>query len=87
LKTLKELRGLQGRLAYIQRLIANLSDRFPPFTRLMKKRVSFVWDEACQMTFEDIKEYLTKLLVLVAPASRKSFMLYVRSMNHSLSAF
>jgi len=29
---LKELRGLQGRLAYIQRFIANLSGRCQPFT-------------------------------------------------------
>jgi len=38
-KTLKELRGLQGRLAYIRRFIANLSGRCQPFTRLMKKGV------------------------------------------------
>jgi len=50
----------------------------------MKKGVSFVWDEACQKAFEDIKEYLTKPLVLVAPFSEKLFLLYVRVMNHSL---
>jgi len=47
-KNLKELRGLQGRLVYIQRFIANLSGRCQPFTRLMKKGVSFVWDKACK---------------------------------------
>jgi len=26
----------------------------------MKKGVSFVWDDACQNTIEDIKIYLTK---------------------------
>jgi len=40
LKNLKELRGLQGRLAYIRRFITNLSSRYQPFTRLMKKGVS-----------------------------------------------
>ena len=34
-KNLKELRGLQGRLAYIRRFIANLSGRCQPFTRLL----------------------------------------------------
>jgi len=33
-KTLKELRGLQGRLAYISRFIANFSGRCQSFTRL-----------------------------------------------------
>ena len=54
-KNLKELRGLQGRLAYIRRFIANLSGRCQPFTQLMKKGVSFVWDKACQEAFKDIK--------------------------------
>ena len=41
-KNLKELRGLQGRLAYIRRFIANLLGRCQPFTRLMKKGVSWL---------------------------------------------
>jgi len=41
-KTLKELRDLRGRLAYIRRFVANLSGRCQLFTRLMKKSVSFV---------------------------------------------
>jgi len=47
-RSLKELRGLQGCLAYIRRFIANLSGRCQPFSKLMKKGVSFVWDEDCQ---------------------------------------
>ena len=85
-RNLKEFRGLQGRLAYIRRFIANLSGRCQPFTRLMKKDASFVWDQACQETYEDIKRYLTKPPVLVAPTSRKSFLLYVKAMDHSLGA-
>jgi len=41
-KNLKELSSLQGRLAYIRRFIAKLSGRCQPFTRLMKKGVSFI---------------------------------------------
>jgi len=52
----------------------------------MKKGISFVWNEACQKTFEDIKEYITKPPVLVALISGKPFMLYVRAIDHSLGA-
>jgi len=52
----------------------------------MKKDVSFIWDEACQKAFEDIKEYLTKPPVLIAPVSRTPFFFYVRAMDHSLGA-
>ncbi|CAL2229065.1 unnamed protein product [Prunus armeniaca] len=38
---LKELQGLQGRLAYVQRFISNLSGRCQPFSRLMKRDVPF----------------------------------------------
>jgi len=57
-KKLKELRGLQGRLAYIRRFITNLSGRCQPFTRLMKKGVSFVWDKACQEALRISKDTL-----------------------------
>ena len=52
----------------------------------MKKGVSFVWDDACQKAFEDIKAYLTKPLVLASPVAGKPFLLYVRAMDHSLGA-
>jgi len=52
-----------------------------------EKSVSFAWDEACQKAFEDIKEYLTKPAVLVAPVLEKSFLLYVLAMDHSLGTF
>ena len=84
LKNLKELRGLQGLLAYIRRFISNLSGPYQPFTKLMKKGISFVWDNACQEVFEEIKKYLTHPPILVASVSGKSFLLYVRTMDHSL---
>src|SRR3954464_7137001 len=85
-RSLRELRGLQGRLAYIRRFIANLSGKCQPFSKLMKKGVSFVWDQQCQEAFDEIKQYLTSPPVLVAPVAGKPFLLYVRSMDHSLGA-
>ena len=85
-RNLREFRGLQGRLAYIRRFIANMSGRCQPFTKLMKKGVSFIWDAACQQAFEEIKEYLTQPPVLVAPVSGKPFLIYVTAMDHSLGA-
>jgi len=59
-RNLRELRGLQGRLTYIQRFILNLSGRCQPFTKSMKNGVSFIWDDACQQAFKKIKRYLTR---------------------------
>jgi len=52
----------------------------------MKKGVSFIWDDACQQVFEEIKQYLTHLPVLIALVSEKPFQIYVRAMDHSLGA-
>jgi len=85
-RNLKKLISLQGRLAYIRRFISNLSGRYQPFTKLMKKGVSFIWDNTFQEAFEEIKEYLTHPPVLVALISRKPLLLYVRAIDHSLRA-
>ena len=53
----------------------------------MKKGVSFIWDEACQQAFEEIKRYLTQPPILIAPVSGKPFLIYVRAMDHSLGAY
>ena len=55
-RNLKELRGLQGRLAYIRGFILNLSGCCQPFTKLMKKESHLFWlGSACQEAFEEIK--------------------------------
>lgn len=86
LKNLRQLRGLQGRLAYIKRFIANLSGKGWPFSRLMKKWVDFVWDQACDDAFQDIKQYLANPPVLAAPVLGKPLIMYTRALDHSLDA-
>ena len=52
----------------------------------MKKGTAFIWDQACQEAYKDIKRYLTKPPVLVAPTSGKPFLLYVKALDYSLGA-
>ncbi|XP_020266512.1 uncharacterized protein LOC109842000 [Asparagus officinalis] len=86
LRNFKELRGLQGRHAYIRRLILNLLSKCQPFAKLMKKGVSFVLNEPCQQVFDEIKTYLSNPSVLAAPVSGKPFLINVRTIEHSLGA-
>ncbi|XP_074304433.1 uncharacterized protein LOC141639153 [Silene latifolia] len=83
-KTLKELRGLQGRLAYIQRFISNLAGRCQPFSHLMKKDAPFQWDEKCKHAFDSIKKYLASAPVLGAPIPGKLLILYIAAQERSL---
>ncbi|KAL0287782.1 UNVERIFIED_CONTAM: Transposon Tf2-12 polyprotein [Sesamum calycinum] len=68
-RNIHELKSLQGKLAYLRRFISNLAGQCQPFSRIMKKGVSFEWDEACHNAFRSIKSYLMKP-VLVAPVPR-----------------
>ncbi|CAM9002129.1 unnamed protein product [Rhodiola kirilowii] len=85
-KSLKELRGLQGRLAYIRRFISNLAGRCQPFSHLMKKDAPFVWDDKCRKAFDSIKKYLSTAPVLGAPIPGKPLILYVAAQEKSLGA-
>ncbi|CAM8989514.1 unnamed protein product [Rhodiola kirilowii] len=85
-KSLKELRGLQGRLAYIRRFISNLAGHCQPFSHLMKKDAPFVWDDKCRKAFDSIKKYLSTAPVLGAPTPIKPLILYVAAQEKSLGA-
>jgi ribonuclease HI len=83
---LKDLKSLQGHLAYIRRFISNLSGRTQPFTRLMKKGVPFEWDTQCQNAFESIKRYLLNPPVLAAPTKGRPLILYIAAQPSSVGA-
>lgn len=70
-RNLKELRSLQGRLAYIHWFISNLAGRCQLFNWLMKKGTQFEWDQACSNALKSIKDYLLSPLVLGAPMPGK----------------
>jgi len=85
-RNLKELQGLQGRLAYTRRFISNLADRCHPFSHLMKKGAPFEWDDACQSAFNSIKRYLSSPLVFGVPIPNKPLLLYITAQKCSLGA-
>ncbi|KAM1551810.1 hypothetical protein ACFX10_043895 [Malus domestica] len=85
-RNLHELKSLQGRLAFIRRFTSNLAGRCQPFSRLMKKDVPFIWDEACHNAFESIKKYLSSPPVLGAPVPGKPLILYIAAQESSVRA-
>ena len=45
-----------------------------------------MWNERCQKAFEKIKNYLTKLLILVPPVLEKPLLLYLTTTNTTMEA-
>ncbi|KAG9444850.1 hypothetical protein H6P81_016190 [Aristolochia fimbriata] len=52
----------------------------------MKKDTPFEWDESCRRAFQNIKNYLMKPPVLMAPTSGKPLLLYIAAQEKSLGA-
>ena len=73
----KEIRGFLGRLQYISRFIARLTDICEPIFRLLRKNQPTVWNDDCQRAFENIKECLLSPPVLVPPTPGRPLLLYL----------
>ncbi|KAG9442692.1 hypothetical protein H6P81_018546 [Aristolochia fimbriata] len=85
-KNVSKLKSFQGHLAYIWRFISNLAGRCQPFSCLLKKDIPFEWDDSCRNAFNNIKAYLTKPPVLVAPIIDRPLLLYIAAQEKSVGA-
>ncbi|KAG9447669.1 hypothetical protein H6P81_013797 [Aristolochia fimbriata] len=85
-RNISELKSFQGHLAYIRRFISNLAGRCQPFSHLLNKGTPFEWDDSCRNAFNNLKAYLTKPPVLVAPIVDKPLLLYIAAQEKSVGA-
>nr|CAN66315.1 hypothetical protein VITISV_035172 [Vitis vinifera] len=76
-KTEKEIRGFLGRLQYISRFIARLTDICEPIFRLLRKNQPTIWNDDYQLAFEKIKKYLLSPPILVPPTLGRPLLLYL----------
>ena len=76
-RTEKEIRGFLGRLQYISRFIARLTDICEPIFRLLRKNQPTVWNDDCQCAFEKIMECLLSPPILVPPTPGRPLLLYL----------
>ena len=53
-------------------------------TRLTQKKAKFIWSNACENSFQKLKEYLTIAPVLVLPMGNEGFTVYCDGSRVSL---
>ncbi|KAL0305067.1 UNVERIFIED_CONTAM: hypothetical protein Scaly_2998700 [Sesamum calycinum] len=80
--TEKKVRG--GRLQYKSRFIAKLTSVCEP--PLLRKDQPVVWNEQCQIAFDNMKEYLMNLPVLQQPRPGKPLIFYFAIEETSVGA-
>ena len=71
-----EIRSFLGLAGCYRRFVEGFSIIAGPLTRLLRKGVTFHWDDHCQRAFEKLKQHLTSAPVLALPSGRGGFVIY-----------
>jgi len=79
-----EIRSFLGLAGYYRRFIEGFSKIARPMTELLRKDTKFVWSEACERSFQELKRRLTSAPVLVLPDNQKSFVVYCDASRQGL---
>ena len=65
--TVKRVRQFLGHAGFYKRFIKDFSKLSRPLCELLVKDAKFVWDEICQKSFEQLKQFLTTTPIVRAP--------------------
>jgi hypothetical protein len=82
---LKDVQRLTRSLAALSRFISRLAERALPFFKLMRGSGPFTWMEQAEQAFQEMKQYLTSLLVLVAPDPGEILFLHLAATTEVIS--
>jgi hypothetical protein len=76
---------LTGSLAALNHFISRLAERALPFFKLMRGSGPFTWTEEAEHAFQEMKQYLTSLPVLVAPDLGETLFFYLAATAEVIS--
>ena len=65
--TIKGVRQFLGHAGFYRRFIQDFSKLSRPLCKLLTKDAKFVWDERCQKSFDQLKQFLTTAPIVRAP--------------------
>jgi len=63
-KNITEIRRFLGLASYYRKFIGGFSKLALPLTKLTRKGQPFEWNEACEISFQELKKKLTSTPVL-----------------------
>ncbi|KAA3477370.1 DNA/RNA polymerases superfamily protein [Gossypium australe] len=73
---MSEIYSFLGLVRYYRYFVDGFSLIAAPLNKLLRKGVLFVWTDAQQSSFENLKSVMTQAPVLIHPESRKEFVVY-----------
>ena len=81
---IKDVQKLTGSLAALSRFISRLAERALPFFKLLRSG-PFPWTEEAEQAFQELKQHLTSLPILVAPELGETLFLYLAASAEAVS--
>jgi ribonuclease HI len=82
---IKDVQKLTGSLAALSRFISRLAERALPFFKLLWKFGPFSWTEEVEQAFQELKQHLVSLPILVAPEPGDPLYLYIAAAAEAMS--
>jgi hypothetical protein len=74
-----------GSLATLSRFISRLAERALPFFKLLRKSGPLSWTEEVEQAFQELKQHLVSLPILVAPEPGEPLYLYIATAAEAVS--
>ena len=75
-KNVSEVRSFLGLAGYYRKFVEGFSRIAAPLTKLTRKDVKYDWVDACQRSFEELKNRLTSAPVLALPNGKDGLVVY-----------
>jgi hypothetical protein len=82
---IKDVQKLTGSLAALSRFISRLAERALPFFKLLRKFGPFAWSEEAEQAFQELKQHLVSLPILVAPEPGEPLYLHIAAAEEAVS--
>ena len=79
-----EVRSFLGLAGYYRKFVEGFSKIATPLTKLTRKEEKFIWSEACQNSFDELKQRLTTAPVLTLPSGSEEFTVYCDASKQGL---
>ena len=82
---IKDVQRLTGCLAALILFISRLAEKALPFFKLLRGSGPFTWTEEAEQAFQELKQHLTTLPILVAPELGETLFLYLTASLEAVS--
>jgi hypothetical protein len=82
---IKDIQKLTGSLAALSHFISRLAEGALPFFKLLRKSGPFSWNEEAEQAFQELKQHLVSLPILVAQEPGEPLYLYIAAAAEAVS--